>query len=320
MDALITETILLLLGAFLIGCILGCWLKSLFSADETMPSRAAAPAASVATASVAASTPSGAFEWTAKRSTDAVILDGMVPTIGDRNAIVEDAKVRFAKLSVDDRMTIGGKVPAGADWLDSARFALRQLEGVASGDASLKGASYSLRGVAATKKAYDSIRKALPDALPAGLALGTLSLDTPAAKAPAKPKAKVVAKPVSATPEAGEVIAVESDRELSGSQPKGLRAAKGGAADDLKRIKGIGKVNEGKLNSFGIWHFDQIAAWTAEEIDWVDDYLAFPGRIEREDWVDQARVLAEGGETKFSKRVDAGDVETSAGGPSKKPG
>ena len=39
--------------------------------------------------------------------------------------------------------------------------------------------------------------------------------------------------------------------------------------------------------------------------------MSFPGRIEREDWINQAKTLAEGGETEFSKRVDAGEVESS---------
>jgi predicted flap endonuclease-1-like 5' DNA nuclease len=96
------------------------------------------------------------------------------------------------------------------------------------------------------------------------------------------------------------------------AKPAGLAAPRGGGkADDLKRIKGIGKQNEGRLHGLGIWHFDQIAAWTDEEVRWVGHFLAFPGRIEREEWVAQAKVLAEGGETAFSKRADAGEVATS---------
>jgi predicted flap endonuclease-1-like 5' DNA nuclease len=97
----------------------------------------------------------------------------------------------------------------------------------------------------------------------------------------------------------------------TGSKPEGLAAPKGGKADDLKRIKGIGKQNEGRLHGLGIWHFEQIAAWTANEAKWVGSYLAFPGRIEREDWVGQAAVLARGGVTDFARRADAGEVETS---------
>ena len=99
--------------------------------------------------------------------------------------------------------------------------------------------------------------------------------------------------------------------KLSGRRPAALAGPRGGVADDLKRIRGIGKQNEGRLHALGIWHFDQIAAWVKDEIEWVGSYLAFPGRIEREEWVSQAKVLATGAETEFSKRVARGEVATS---------
>ena len=117
----------------------------------------------------------------------------------------------------------------------------------------------------------------------------------------------------------GADASAEDKANAVGSRPDGLEAARGGTADDLKRIKGIGKVNEGKLNELGIWHFDQIAVWNRSEVRWVGTYLSFAGRIDREDWIGQAKVLAAGGETEFAKRVDAGEVSTSQGGPSKKP-
>ncbi|RWE13761.1 MAG: NADH-ubiquinone dehydrogenase [Mesorhizobium sp.] len=61
---------------------------------------------------------------------------------------------------------------------------------------------------------------------------------------------------------------------------------------DLKAISGIGPKLEEVLNGLGIWTYGQIAAWTPEEIAWVDDYLSFKGRIERDDWLGQAAVLA----------------------------
>lgn len=76
-----------------------------------------------------------------------------------------------------------------------------------------------------------------------------------------------------------------------GSKPP-ILAAPEGAADDLKQLKGIGPQNEQRLNALGIYHFRQIAAWTPEQVAWVGSYLAFPGRIERENWIDQARALA----------------------------
>jgi NADH-quinone oxidoreductase subunit E len=87
----------------------------------------------------------------------------------------------------------------------------------------------------------------------------------------------------------------EQKANAVGSRPAGLQSARADKADDLQRIKGIGPVNETKLRELGIFHFDQIAAWTRPEIRWVGTYLSFPGRIDREQWVGQAANLAAGG-------------------------
>ena len=63
------------------------------------------------------------------------------------------------------------------------------------------------------------------------------------------------------------------------------------AADDLKRISGIGPKLEQVLNGMGVRTYAQIAAWTADDLDKVDDQLKFGGRISRDDWVGQANVL-----------------------------
>ena len=67
-----------------------------------------------------------------------------------------------------------------------------------------------------------------------------------------------------------------------------------GEPDDLKKISGVGPVLEGKLNDLGITKYAQVAAFTAEDIARVDDRLSFKGRIERDDWLGQAKALAEG--------------------------
>ena len=77
-----------------------------------------------------------------------------------------------------------------------------------------------------------------------------------------------------------------------GARPAGLERAREGGPDRLTLIKGIGPVNERKLNQLGIFHFDQIGAWKKKEVEWVGSYLSFPGRIEREEWIAQARRLA----------------------------
>lgn len=115
--------------------------------------------------------------------------------------------------------------------------------------------------------------------------------------------------PVAAEPAAAPRI--EGEEKIAGQRPAGLVAPRNGRADDLKLIRGIGKQNEGRLHGLGIWHFDQISAWSKQNVLWVGSYLAFPGRIEREEWVKQARQLAAGKETEFSKRAKWGLVATS---------
>lgn len=94
-----------------------------------------------------------------------------------------------------------------------------------------------------------------------------------------------------------------------GTKPATLKAARDGKADNLKEIKGIGPKLEKLCNSLGFYHFDQIAAWNADEVAWVDANLeGFKGRVTRDTWVAQAKILADGGETEFSKKVDKGGV------------
>ncbi|VAW21855.1 NADH-ubiquinone oxidoreductase chain E, partial [hydrothermal vent metagenome] len=77
------------------------------------------------------------------------------------------------------------------------------------------------------------------------------------------------------------------------SKPSTLTAPRDGKKDDLKKIKGVGPKLETTLNKLGIYHFDQIAGWTSAEIEWVDDYLSFKGRIERDDWISQAKKFGD---------------------------
>jgi predicted flap endonuclease-1-like 5' DNA nuclease len=81
-----------------------------------------------------------------------------------------------------------------------------------------------------------------------------------------------------------------------------------GEIDDLKRIRGVGVLIEKKLNSLGITSFEQVANWTSADIARISQVLDFKGRIERENWVEQARILASGGQTEFSRRADRGEV------------
>jgi NADH-quinone oxidoreductase subunit E len=71
------------------------------------------------------------------------------------------------------------------------------------------------------------------------------------------------------------------------------------AVDDLKLISGVGPKIETTLHSLGIFTFAQVASWKKAERDWMDGYLAFSGRIDRDDWVGQAKALAKGGVAEY---------------------
>ena len=105
-----------------------------------------------------------------------------------------------------------------------------------------------------------------------------------------------------------EVPAAASNVVEAGQKPAGLDGPIDGKADDLKLIKGVGPKLEKLCNSLGFYHFSQIAAWSDSEVAWVDDNLeGFKGRVTRDAWVSQARTLADGGETAFSKKQKGGE-------------
>ena len=92
-------------------------------------------------------------------------------------------------------------------------------------------------------------------------------------------------------PGASDPVEPPAARLPEGEQPALLDAPRGGRSDDLKHISGIGPKLEQKLNSLGIWHYDQVASWSQANIDWVNAAISFKGRIEREKWVPQAKQL-----------------------------
>lgn len=123
-----------------------------------------------------------------------------------------------------------------------------------------------------------------------------------------KPARKAAAKPRTGGFALDAAVA-KTKEPVAKAGPELLTAPRGGKPDDLKMIKGVGPKLEKLLNDVGVWHFDQIASWKAKDIAIVDDKMdGFKGRISRDEWVKQAKVLAKGGSTEFSKRVAKGGV------------
>ncbi|MEM9476339.1 MAG: NADH:ubiquinone oxidoreductase [Pseudomonadota bacterium] len=151
---------------------------------------------------------------------------------------------------------------------------------------------------------------------PAAVAQPAVAPAPAPAPEPAPVAAEPTPEPVAAAPEqapepapAPVAEAPAAEAASPGTRPASLDGPRDGGADDLKKIKGVGPKLEQLLHRLGFYHFDQIAAWTPDEVAWVDENLeGFKGRVSRDTWVDQAKTLAAGGETDFSQKVEKGDV------------
>jgi predicted flap endonuclease-1-like 5' DNA nuclease len=127
-----------------------------------------------------------------------------------------------------------------------------------------------------------------------------------AAAVVAAPVMAAVAAPVAVAPVAAPV-AVMATAPATAAKPAGLSGPRGGKADDLKIVKGIGPKLEMLCHSLGFYHFDQVANWTAAELAWVDDNLeGFKGRVTRDRWQPQAKAIVAMGPDEFLRQLDAG--------------
>jgi large subunit ribosomal protein L21 len=113
---------------------------------------------------------------------------------------------------------------------------------------------------------------------------------TPKAAAPKKAKAAPAPKAEKA---AAPKPAAKKEAAPKKAAPK-KAAAKTEGADDLSQISGVGPVIVKKLHALGVTTFAQIAAWSKDDIADMDEKLSFKGRIDRDDWLAQAKKLAKG--------------------------
>ena len=112
------------------------------------------------------------------------------------------------------------------------------------------------------------------------------------------------AEATEATEAAAQAILHQDTEHFEGERPPLLPAPRNGLPDDLKEISGIGLKIEDMLHELGIFHFDQIARWTKENIKWIEQYLNFKGRVERENWVGQAKILSAGQQHRTQSNPD----------------
>ncbi|MDX2258412.1 MAG: hypothetical protein NW205_05790 [Hyphomicrobiaceae bacterium] len=261
------------------------------------PAAAAAPAAPAAAAMATTSAPS---------ATPSIAGDDLMRILGvdavARDILAANGVTRFTQVanwSAQDMQRFDGLIGTGGriareNWPAQAVALLQGADPAAVRDRAV--------GAAASAAATPSVPQS--PAAPAGAAPATGEVVRPSRLAEAiranqvKPAAEAATAAGAARPD------LSSFRSVRSELLRGNGGSDQGRADDLKRIRGIGVLIEKKLNSLGVTRYEQIANWTSSEIDRISHMLDFKGRIERESWVEQARILASGGQTEFSRRID----------------
>jgi NADH-quinone oxidoreductase subunit E len=207
----------------------------------------------------------------ASKDADTVRRDGPLGEKGhaDEEAVVQDHK----KVEGVDHSADHG-VPAGDVHRD--------------GDASRRavGAPEGTRAAEEIAPPVEAKRASTDDVVPAG----------PAASDVLETNAEAEARQDAAEPSDAGTLETAGPKPI-GRKPSGLLERPDGEKDDLKAVRGIGPVIEKTLNELGVFHFRQIAAWSTEELVWVDDHINFQGRALRDRWVEQAQQLAAGRST-----------------------
>lgn len=288
MFSLIVQTILLLAIAFILGCVLGCLLRHLFGSAQAAVPAAAGVSAVAATAAVAKPTPP-------------VVPKPPVPTAPVKPVepvaapLVSKPKPKVAKPAPVK------KTPKKPDNLKLIRGIGPQNEG------RLNALGVTLFSQIADWKKKDEAHYGDVLAFP-----GRIEREewVKQAKVLAKGGSTEFAKRV----KSGDVSSSvgKADKGDMGSKPKGmLSKARGGKADNLTLIDGVGNAIEKKMFKLGIYHFDQVAKMSKAELVWLGNAVGFPGRPERENWAGESKVLAAGGTTEHAKRVEKGQIKSS---------
>jgi predicted flap endonuclease-1-like 5' DNA nuclease len=113
-------------------------------------------------------------------------------------------------------------------------------------------------------------------------------------QASVEPALDAAASAAEALNESAAQMRAASGKMAPGARPAALSAPRGGAADDLARIKGLGPKSVEKLHALGVFHYDQIAGWSDDNIKWIEASIGAAGRVKRNGWVEQAEAMSGG--------------------------
>ena len=89
-------------------------------------------------------------------------------------------------------------------------------------------------------------------------------------------------------------IPLKKDAKTKKSAPVKEKKVTASVSDDLKQLSGVGPALEKKLHAAGVKSFEQIAAWSAKDVEAINEKISSRGRVEKEGWIDQAKEKLKG--------------------------
>lgn len=277
-QGLLLDTALMLFGAYMVGCCVGCMLKPKPAAHlaysgatakvgSGTSSKVATAAAAGTAASLAAAKSASAARPTSTTTTPASGKTEQTRTDNAKSGTVTNLTSSAASATGTDQSKLGTTTAAPANGTGKVATAVADATSGAATATVTAGKS-----VTATTAATSSL-----SSTPANSSGGGSST----AGASSGGSAKIV-KVFSTAPKFGE-------------RPVLYSAPRDGQGDDLSLIWGVAEKLEDKMNAAGIWHFDQIANWSPANIDWFEhEFEGFKGRLDRDKWIDQCKKLAAG--------------------------
>jgi predicted flap endonuclease-1-like 5' DNA nuclease len=294
----IIQTLLLLAVAYILGCVAGCWMHRVYGvknkpifAGAATPS--ATPAARPESAAIAATVPVSvpapepvAFTASAAAPSPATAAKTKSVAAPKKTATRPKTAAIIAPAQKDDLKLIIGIGPQNEARLNAVGvMTFAQIASWSKKDQADYGDRLAFPG-RIEREEWVKQAKVLAKG-------GTM------AASKRSEKAELVTAPVkAASADMGKAL-------------KRLEKPRGGKSDNLTLIGGVGNALEKRLFGLGIFHFDQIAKLSDAEASWLGAEIGFPGRVQRENWRDEAKILAAGGSTEHAKRVESGKIASS---------
>jgi NADH-quinone oxidoreductase subunit E len=209
-------------------------------------------------------------------------------SLADENAILKATHDREARVAADPADGDGAEVPPSK--AAKPKTHAPETNGTVKSPSPEKTSASAEKAESAPSPAYDAVAANKTEPAVEGEARQRKSQTAKSEQVGLASPELLRGEPIGAT---RKKIKTEKPSLDHPSRPAGIE--KPASVDDLTLISGVGPKVESTLQSLGIYTFAQIAEWNDDHRSWVDGYLNFKGRIDRDEWVKQAEALARGG-------------------------